>query len=542
MSGRARHLTKVLLGIGAGLLGVILLATLFAPVWTRPLLRHRVLPMLAERTGLEVHAEKAWAVLLPHPGFRAEGLELRAPQDAASLRIHELRVTGSLWALVVSGGQRIELEEIRVVSPHLRLSPGWLRQQRDRRGERPDAQRHRASEVRIASLEIVDGGVGVDELGDLLLRDVDVRGTGIGPGAPLSLSFEAAILADGKNASAHLELRPDGTLAGTLLLRELSLDALVPLLPGGAHPGVLHGTLNWSASLEGNVRQDIRLSGDAEMHGVQAQGLGPMEGGGSLHAALDAERNLRVALKGVSLRGPSVALTADASIGGASKRGRLDVRVERLELDQLRQARDPPKRERDLQPRGRTQQTLRHVPVDLTVAIERLLKSDRSVARGHLEGVLEKGVLRLRSMRAQLFGGEVDGAGTVLELSRPTPVFHLKLRARGIDAAAATRTLLGAAQLDGTISGSVDLAATGTNYASLRASLHGTGAAHLQDWALRKQPGEHSGFLRSLFSRKPLLRRRNLSLSFSIADAEFKLERPLRWHRALPAAPPSKGH
>jgi AsmA protein len=130
----------------------------------------------------------------------------------------------------------------------------------------------------------------------------------------------------------------------------------------------------------------------------------------------------------------------------------------------------------DLLP-SRTRARLRGAAARGTVAVAEVRSGRLRLTDVRAKVSLSAGLLTLEALDARAFGGTVSASGTKVALGEREPSWTLAARLDGIQAGEALQVFGGTAPLTGRVSGRLDVAGKGTDWARLREAL--TGAATL---------------------------------------------------------------
>lgn len=297
----------------------------------------------AQKLGRPIEIAGISTRLFGGAGVKVEGLVVgAAPGEESPLAtVDRIDVRASLWPLVRSGGQDVQVQSIEVHRPGLtvvRLPDGktnleHLTGRLDAiSNEQPQSPQEEAADlsgVRLSSFEIIDGRVrfvdrSTGAAREVAIGDLDVTLKDLRAGKPLEVRVAAAVLAEKQNLKLSVISTPlPATLRPTpdrivLESEPIDLSPLAPFMPKDL--GFLGGSLD--ANLQAQLGRaapggegPTKVTGVFRALGLKFRGA---EGGKALDVTVESDLSGDVVAGSLDLRKLEIAL-GPAQISGRGK-------------------------------------------------------------------------------------------------------------------------------------------------------------------------------------------------------------------------------
>jgi AsmA protein len=469
-----------------------------------------VVPRVSEALGRELTVADARLSIFPNPRVRLGGAQLAGRAGEPPLaRLESLDVEIGLWPLVRSLGKEVRVHGLTLVRPEVNLVRGrdgrWNYEGLGGASAAPAEERAPPGEpVRFAveKATLTDGTLRFIDLAQgrndqaVALTKMDLTASG-GPGAPVSLTFSAALAAAEKNLELSLDspLLPEDlaeggwpALTGRVALKGLQLAQLRGFFPADLAAIARGGTVDLSADVK-SQGGGYRLAGKGAIEDLRLHGE-PASGGFTLTGAARPAGPAHLAVTDLAVKGPGIELGGSAELQTEPIRARFAISGPLLDLGAVLglAPADPAKKPEPL-PKGTLlppamQEQVAAVAVDGTLDIQKVVNGKLTATDVKASAKLAKGVLTLEQATAKLYGGAVEASGTKVHLTETNPRWNLKARLDGVDLGGAMQAITGAAPLTGRLTGTIDLAGAGADWEHVKRALTGRGALALAGGAL----------------------------------------------------------
>lgn len=469
-----------------------------------------VVPRVSEALGRELTVADARLSIFPNPRVRLGGAQLAGRGDEPPLaRLESLDVEIGLWPLVRSLGKEVRVHGLTLVRPEVNLVRGrdgrWNYAGLGGASPAPPAEERAPSgapvrfavekaTLRDGTLRFIDLAQGRNDQA-VALTKMDLTASG-GPGAPVSLTFSAALAAPEKNLELSLDspLLPDDlaeggwpALTGRLALKGLQLAQLRGFFPADLAAIARGGKVDLSADVK-SQGGGYQLAGKGAIEDLRLHGE-PARGGFTLTGAARPSGPAHVAVTDLAVKGPGIDLGGSAELQTEPVRARFALSGALLDLGAvLGLAPAEPKNPEPL-PKGTLlppamQEQVAAVAVEGTLDIQKVVNGKLTATDVRATAKLAKGVLTLEQARAKLYGGAIEASGTRVHLTETNPRWTLKARLDGVDLGGAMQAITGATPLTGRLTGTIDLAGAGADWEHVKRALTGRGALALAGGAL----------------------------------------------------------
>jgi AsmA protein len=541
--GRRMLGTRAAAAVAIALCGLAAVLTLFAVLLDDEAVTRRVveglLPRASEQLGREISLESARAKLLPRPRVTLGGLRVAGrPGEPPLLEAPEVSVELSLWTLLRSFGQEVEVRAVRVVRPELNLlrdRDGTWNFEGLGTGESSDRAFSLArATVQDATVRIIDRASAHGEAAVALTR-LDLTLRDLAAGVPVQVRLNAAVASEAQNLSMDVRVDHEGphpAVDGHLALTRAQLTRLEGLLPARLGTVVMGGVVDLDGRIETGADGAWALDATARLDGVRLRGE-PASGGLHLRARVNPadSATARVEVDDLSLQGPGVELGGQATLTVSPVALDFAVQGPLLDLDALlavlpeEQVTQPPPRTSMLP--ANTRRALDEVTARGTLRVDRVVRGGLELHDLDAQAELRRGKLTLTRARAQLYEGELDASGSDVNLLLAEPAWNLRARLSGVDAGKLAAAVESEVPLEGRLDAALFVRGAGAQWSQVRQGVTGEGVLSLREGKLRGTDlGAQLGAAipKGPVGGTPL---RDLTLSFRVADGQMTLREPL---------------
>lgn len=473
------------------------------PTWVATALKGRIEEVATKAMGRPVTIGAIEAKFLPVPGAMLSNLKVEGAEgEPPFLQAETAKATVRLWPLIRSLGREVRIGAVEMDRATLNLvrraDGTWnyedLQSSEEEAGEREvwvDRVALTDSELVVLDNQAKGGPAAV------ALSRIDLSLTDVGPEQTMTLTGAAALSSREQNVTADMKIesvlgKPEDfapAVKGRVNMHGVGVSAFKKFLSPDSAQLFTGGLAKGQLDINTTEEKHYALTGSVNVEQLQLRGE-PASGSFNFASTINPANSDALAVKfdEIAVKGPGLALGGKATFQTVPMALDFEVKGPLLDLEQLLSALPPDEEDPELAKKELLPPDMRAQLSAFTVTGE--LDIDE-VRRGKLvatavkaKGELVKGVFKLESGTAQVFGGTADLAGTQVNLNEAQPTWALRAKVNAMDVAQAFNSLSGHQALEGKANLDLVVDGQGIDWQTVSRQLSGNGTMELLAGAL----------------------------------------------------------